>query len=178
MARPQRRGGGRWPASVVARAGGCGAGAGDIRGRHHRRRRRSDREDGPTPGMSCRPGVASARRGRGIRSPWAQGLRPSAPLVTSGRASRKTWSCAPATTTTRSSSSSSRAASASPPRRSPASSASGAAVLVMDVDLQDPPELIPEMLERWRGGRGRDGAADLTRAQTLVKRVVSASATG
>src|SRR6266540_3950651 len=30
--------------------------------------------------------------------------------------------------------------------------ASGSAVVVMDVDLQDPPELIPEMLARWREG--------------------------
>jgi dolichol-phosphate mannosyltransferase len=29
---------------------------------------------------------------------------------------------------------------------------SGDAVVVMDVDLQDPPELIPEMVARWRGG--------------------------
>jgi glycosyltransferase involved in cell wall biosynthesis len=52
--------------------------------------------------------------------------------------------------------------------------ASGAAVIVMDVDLQDPPELIVEMVARWREGydvvyaqrRSRDG-------ETLVKRVVS-----
>ncbi len=30
--------------------------------------------------------------------------------------------------------------------------AEGDAVVTMDADLQDPPELIPEMLERWRGG--------------------------
>ena len=30
--------------------------------------------------------------------------------------------------------------------------ASGDAVVVLDVDLQDPPTLIPQMLERWRGG--------------------------
>lgn len=28
----------------------------------------------------------------------------------------------------------------------------GAAVIVIDADLQDPPELIPQLLERWRGG--------------------------
>ncbi|OGE36490.1 hypothetical protein A3A14_00960 [Candidatus Daviesbacteria bacterium RIFCSPLOWO2_01_FULL_43_38] len=28
----------------------------------------------------------------------------------------------------------------------------GDVVIVMDADLQDPPELIPEMLEKWRGG--------------------------
>jgi polyisoprenyl-phosphate glycosyltransferase len=30
--------------------------------------------------------------------------------------------------------------------------ASGDAVAMLDADLQDPPELIPEMVERWRGG--------------------------
>jgi glycosyltransferase involved in cell wall biosynthesis len=30
--------------------------------------------------------------------------------------------------------------------------ASGAAVVIIDADLQDPPEVIPEMLERWRDG--------------------------
>jgi dolichol-phosphate mannosyltransferase len=52
--------------------------------------------------------------------------------------------------------------------------ASGAAAIVMDVDLQDPPELIVEMVARWREGydvvyaqrRSRDG-------ETLIKRVVS-----
>jgi dolichol-phosphate mannosyltransferase len=51
---------------------------------------------------------------------------------------------------------------------------SGDAVIVMDVDLQDPPELIPEMVSRWEDGydvvyaqrRRRDG-------ETLTKRVVS-----
>lgn len=50
----------------------------------------------------------------------------------------------------------------------------GNSAIVMDVDLQDPPELIPEMLEKWREGfevvcakrRHRDG-------ETLVKLVVS-----
>ena len=51
---------------------------------------------------------------------------------------------------------------------------SGRAAVVIDVDLQDPPDLIPEMPERWRAGfdvvyaqRGnRDG-------ETLVKKVVA-----
>ncbi|MEN8182142.1 MAG: glycosyltransferase family 2 protein [Myxococcota bacterium] len=48
--------------------------------------------------------------------------------------------------------------------------AGGRAVLLMDADLQHPPNLIPLMLERWRGGyevveaikedRGREGIAD------------------
>ena len=33
--------------------------------------------------------------------------------------------------------------------------ARGDAVVMIDADLQDPPELIPEMLERWRDGRRR-----------------------
>ena len=51
---------------------------------------------------------------------------------------------------------------------------SGRAALVMDVDLQDPPELIPELLARWREGfavvyakrRHRDG-------ETLLKKFTS-----
>ena len=52
--------------------------------------------------------------------------------------------------------------------------ASGDAVIIMDVDLQDPPELINSLVEQWREGfdvvvaqrRTRDG-------ETLVKRVVA-----
>ena len=51
----------------------------------------------------------------------------------------------------------------------------GRAVVVTDVDLQDPPELIPEMVAKWRAGfdvvyaqrRTRDG-------ETLAKQIVSA----
>jgi dolichol-phosphate mannosyltransferase len=51
----------------------------------------------------------------------------------------------------------------------------GDAVVVIDCDLQDPPELIPELVERWREGydvvyaqrRSREG-------ETLAKRIVSA----
>ncbi len=50
--------------------------------------------------------------------------------------------------------------------------ARGAAAVIMDADLQDPPELIPEMLARWREGyevvyarrRRRDGESLLKRA--------------
>src|SRR6267142_171823 len=53
--------------------------------------------------------------------------------------------------------------------------AAGEAVIVMDVDLQDPPELITEMIAKWREGyevvyaqrRNREG-------ETLLKKVVSA----
>jgi len=52
--------------------------------------------------------------------------------------------------------------------------AHGRAVIVMDVDLQDPPELINEMVAKWREGfdvvmaqrRSREG-------ETLIKRIVS-----
>jgi glycosyltransferase involved in cell wall biosynthesis len=54
--------------------------------------------------------------------------------------------------------------------------AAGDAVVVMDVDLQDPPELIAEMMAKWREGydvvyaqrRNRDG-------ETWLKRVISAA---
>lgn len=53
-------------------------------------------------------------------------------------------------------------------------SSTGAAAIIMDVDLQDPPELVQEMVAQWRKGydvvyaqrRSRDG-------ETLIKRVVS-----
>lgn len=52
--------------------------------------------------------------------------------------------------------------------------AQGQAVVILDADLQDPPELIPHMLEAWRGGAdvvnmrrsGRDG-------ETLVKKATA-----
>ena len=54
--------------------------------------------------------------------------------------------------------------------------ATGEAVIVMDVDLQDPPELLNDMIAKWREGydvvyaqrRGREG-------ETRLKRVVSAA---
>jgi dolichol-phosphate mannosyltransferase len=57
--------------------------------------------------------------------------------------------------------------------------ASGQAAIVMDVDLQDPPELIPVMIERWREGyqvvyaqrKHRDG-------ETLIKKVVAKTGYG
>jgi dolichol-phosphate mannosyltransferase len=52
--------------------------------------------------------------------------------------------------------------------------ASGEAVIVIDCDLQDPPRLIPEMVQRWREGfkvvipqrRSREG-------ETMIKRIIS-----
>jgi glycosyltransferase involved in cell wall biosynthesis len=52
--------------------------------------------------------------------------------------------------------------------------AQGAAVVVIDCDLQDPPELIPELIERWRAGFDVVYAQRRTRAgETLPKRIVA-----
>jgi glycosyltransferase involved in cell wall biosynthesis len=52
---------------------------------------------------------------------------------------------------------------------------SGDAVVVVDCDLQDPPELIPELVEGWLGGYDVVYAQRRTRAgETLPKRIVSA----
>ena len=49
--------------------------------------------------------------------------------------------------------------------------AKGDAVVVMDVDLQDPPELVREMVEQWRGGADVVYAQRRTRdGETLLKR--------
>jgi dolichol-phosphate mannosyltransferase len=42
--------------------------------------------------------------------------------------------------------------------------AAGAAIIVMDADLQDPPEVIGEMIERWKGGYDIVYARRLSRA--------------
>lgn len=53
--------------------------------------------------------------------------------------------------------------------------ARGDAVVVIDCDLQDPPELIPELVERWREGYDVVYAQRRTRAgETLPKRLVAA----
>jgi glycosyltransferase involved in cell wall biosynthesis len=53
--------------------------------------------------------------------------------------------------------------------------AGGDAVVVIDCDLQDPPELIPELVERWRAGFDVVYAQRRTRAgETLPKRIVAA----
>jgi polyisoprenyl-phosphate glycosyltransferase len=52
---------------------------------------------------------------------------------------------------------------------------SGDAVVVIDCDLQDPPELIPELVARWREGYEVVYAQRRSRAgETLSKRIVSA----
>ena len=55
--------------------------------------------------------------------------------------------------------------------------AGGDVVVVIDCDLQDPPELIPQLVDRWREGYEVVYAKRRTRAgETLPKRVVSALA--
>jgi dolichol-phosphate mannosyltransferase len=52
---------------------------------------------------------------------------------------------------------------------------SGDAIVVIDCDLQDPPELIPELVKRWREGYDVVYAQRRTReGETLVKRMVAA----
>jgi len=52
---------------------------------------------------------------------------------------------------------------------------SGDAVVVIDCDLQDPPELIPQLLARWREGFDVVYAQRRTRAgETIPKRIVAA----
>jgi dolichol-phosphate mannosyltransferase len=54
--------------------------------------------------------------------------------------------------------------------------AGGDAVVVVDCDLQDPPELIPELVRRWQDGYDVVYAQRRTRAgETLPKRIVSAA---
>ncbi len=53
--------------------------------------------------------------------------------------------------------------------------ASGDAAVVVDCDLQDPPELIPELVERWLKGYDVVYAQRRTRAgETIPKRIISA----
>ncbi len=57
--------------------------------------------------------------------------------------------------------------------------ARGDAVVVIDCDLQDPPELIPELVARWREGSDVVYAQRRTRAgETRTKRLFAWSATG
>lgn len=49
--------------------------------------------------------------------------------------------------------------------------ASGDVIVLMDGDLQDPPELIPRMLERWRAGAEVVFTTKKTRAETGLRRI-------
>lgn len=51
----------------------------------------------------------------------------------------------------------------------------GKAVIVMDGDLQDPPEVIPEFVERWRQGYDVVYAIRRKRKESLMKRLAYAS---
>ena len=52
--------------------------------------------------------------------------------------------------------------------------ASGEAVIVMDVDLQDPPELLPEMVKKWREGYHIVLPQRRTRTgEPLIKKIVA-----
>lgn len=52
--------------------------------------------------------------------------------------------------------------------------ASGEAVVVMDVDMQDPPELVPELVEKWKQGFDVVYAQRKNRAgETIFKRVIA-----
>ena len=54
--------------------------------------------------------------------------------------------------------------------------ASGDATVVIDCDLQDPPELIPDLVARWREGFDVVYAQRRTRAgETLPKRIVASA---
>lgn len=53
--------------------------------------------------------------------------------------------------------------------------AEGKAVVVMDADLQDPPELIPDLVAKWRGGAEVVYAKRESRGDTLWKRLSAQS---
>jgi len=51
--------------------------------------------------------------------------------------------------------------------------ASGSAVIVMDADLQDPPELIPKLVEKWRQGFDTVYAIRESRKDPILKRAIA-----
>ena len=51
--------------------------------------------------------------------------------------------------------------------------ASGSAVIVMDADLQDPPEVIPRLVEKWREGCDTVYAIRESRKDPLLKRAIA-----
>jgi polyisoprenyl-phosphate glycosyltransferase len=53
--------------------------------------------------------------------------------------------------------------------------ASGDAVVVIDCDMQDPPEVIPELIERWREGFDVVYAQRRTRAGESIPKLISAA---
>jgi hypothetical protein len=54
--------------------------------------------------------------------------------------------------------------------------ATGQAVVIIDADLQDPPEVIPEMIERWRAGAEVVyGQREVREGETLFKKATAAA---
>jgi len=51
--------------------------------------------------------------------------------------------------------------------------ASGSAVIVMDADLQDPPEVIPKLVEKWRQGFDTVYAIRESRKDPILKRAIA-----
>ena len=49
--------------------------------------------------------------------------------------------------------------------------ASGDAVILMDGDLQDPPELLPEIIGKWKGGFNVVYTVKKTRREAAIKRI-------
>lgn len=52
---------------------------------------------------------------------------------------------------------------------------SGDAVIVMDADLQDPPEVIPQLIEKWREGHDTVYAIRKSRKDPILKRAIAFS---
>jgi polyisoprenyl-phosphate glycosyltransferase len=53
--------------------------------------------------------------------------------------------------------------------------ASGEAVILMDGDLQDPPEILPQLIQRWHQGYDVVYAVRQKRQEGLVKRALYAA---
>jgi dolichol-phosphate mannosyltransferase len=54
---------------------------------------------------------------------------------------------------------------------------SGDAVVVIDADMQDPPELLGDMIARWREASTSSTASALREGETFAKRIIARSAT-
>lgn len=50
---------------------------------------------------------------------------------------------------------------------------SGSAVIVMDADLQDPPEVVPQLIEKWREGHDTVYAIRKSRKDPILKRTIA-----
>ena len=54
----------------------------------------------------------------------------------------------------------------------------GAAVVILDADLQDPPELIPDMVRAWRGARTWSACVAAAAPASWLKRASAMPITG